>query len=74
MNAYRFSIEWARVEPEVGRFDDRELEHYRKVLECCHANGVEPIVTMHHFSSPKSIFRKLSRGYRSALVKGYCEK
>lgn len=53
LNAYRFSIEWARIEPEKGRFDQNELEHYRKVLECCRANGVEPVVTMHHFSSPK---------------------
>lgn len=53
LNAYRFSIEWARVEPQPGVFDENEIEHYRKVLECCHANGVEPIVTMHHFTSPK---------------------
>lgn len=53
LNAYRFSIEWARIEPQPGVFDDAEIEHYRKVLECCHANGIEPIVTMHHFTSPK---------------------
>lgn len=53
LNAYRFSIEWARVEPRPGEIDDREIEHYRHVLECCRANGVEPIVTMHHFTSPK---------------------
>ena len=34
-------------------FDEKEIAHYRKVLECCHRNGVEPIVTMHHFTSPK---------------------
>ena len=53
LNAYRFSIEWARVEPQPGVFDENEVEHYRRVLECCHANGVEPIVTMHHFTSPR---------------------
>ena len=53
LNAYRFSIEWARIEPQPGVFDESEIEHYRKVLECCRANGVEPIVTMHHFTSPK---------------------
>jgi beta-glucosidase len=31
-NAHRFSIEWARIEPEEGVFDEEELEHYRKVL------------------------------------------
>ena len=53
LNAYRFSIEWARIEPQPGVYDESEIEHYRKVLECCHAHGVEPIVTMHHFTSPK---------------------
>ena len=53
LNAYRFSIEWARVEPQPGVYDEGEIAHYRKVLECCHLNGVEPIVTMHHFTSPK---------------------
>lgn len=53
LNAYRFSIEWARIEPVEGQFDESEIAHYRKVLECCKANGIEPIVTMHHFTSPK---------------------
>jgi beta-glucosidase len=53
LNAYRFSIEWARIEPEKGHFDDKEIRHYREVLEYCHSKGVAPIVTMHHFSSPK---------------------
>ena len=53
LNAYRFSIEWARIEPVKGQFDETEIEHYRKVLECCRENGIEPIVTMHHFTSPK---------------------
>ena len=53
LNAYRFSIEWARIEPQPGVYDETEIEHYRKVMECCRENGVEPIVTMHHFTSPK---------------------
>ncbi len=53
LNAYRFSIEWARVEPRPGVFDEAEIEHYRDVLRCCKNHGIEPIVTMHHFSSPK---------------------
>lgn len=53
LNAYRFSIEWARIEPQQGVFDEAEIEHYRKVLTCCRENGIEPIVTMHHFTSPK---------------------
>ena len=53
LNAYRFSIEWARIEPQPGVYDEKEIAHYRGVLECCHAHQVEPIVTMHHFTSPK---------------------
>lgn len=53
LNAYRFSIEWARIEPKKGKFDKKEIEHYRDVLNCCHDNGIIPIVTLHHFSSPK---------------------
>lgn len=58
LNAYRFSVEWARIEPEEGRFDDREIEHYRQVLHCCREHGVTPIVTLHHFSSPAWLIHK----------------
>ena len=53
LNAYRFSIEWARIEPKYGMWDEQEIEHYRDVISCCKEYGVEPIVTLHHFSSPK---------------------
>lgn len=59
LNAYRFSIEWARIEPKQGEFDENEIEHYRKVIACCKENGVEPIVTLHHFTSPAWV---ISRG------------
>ena len=58
LNAYRFSIEWARVEPEEDKFDPAEIEHYRDVIRCCKANGVEPIVTLMHFTSPAWLIRK----------------
>ena len=57
-NAYRFSVEWARIEPEEGKFDESEIEHYRKVIACCRENGVEPIVTLMHFTSPVWLIRK----------------
>ncbi|CAN7385970.1 family 1 glycosylhydrolase [Paenibacillus sp. LjRoot153] len=53
MNTYRFSIEWARIEPEEGRFDEQALDHYRDVLKVCRENNVTPVVTMHHFTSPQ---------------------
>ena len=59
LNAYRFSVEWARIEPKQGEFDENEIEHYRKVIACCKENGVEPVVTLHHFTSPAWV---ISRG------------
>lgn len=58
LNIYRFSIEWARVEPREGVFDETEIDHYRDVIRCCKANGIEPMVTLHHFSSPRWIISK----------------
>lgn len=51
-NAHRFSIEWARVEPEEGRFDDSAIEHYRSILRALRARGLEPFVTLWHFTLP----------------------
>jgi beta-glucosidase len=50
--AYRFSIEWARIEPEEGFFSKAALDHYRRVAACCLANGIVPVVTFHHFTNP----------------------
>ena len=58
LNAYRFSIEWARIQPEENRFAEEEIEHYRKVIRCCKENGLEPVVTLHHFSSPRWLIGK----------------
>lgn len=52
-NSYRFSIEWARVEPEEGHFSQAVLAHYRRMLLACHENGLKPVVTFHHFTSPR---------------------
>ncbi len=50
---YRFSIEWSRIEPEPGEFSMAALDHYRRVLASCHAHGIEPVVTFHHFTTPR---------------------
>jgi beta-glucosidase len=51
-NAHRFSIEWARVEPEPGRFDDAAIAHYTDVIRTCRDHGMEPVVTLQHFTLP----------------------
>lgn len=50
--AHRFSIEWSRIEPEKGVFDEKEIEHYRKVLKALHARGITPFVTLWHWPIP----------------------
>src|SRR5581483_11953554 len=51
--AYRFSLEWSRIEPEEGEFSRAALDHYRAVCEGCRELGMQPVVTFHHFTSPR---------------------
>ncbi|WP_245646724.1 glycoside hydrolase family 1 protein [Sphingomonas soli] len=53
LNCYRFGIEWARIEPEPGKFSIAALDHYRRVLTDCRAHGLLPIVTYSHFTVPR---------------------
>lgn len=50
---HRFSIEWSRIEPAQGHFDEEALEHYRTVVQALRARGLEPVVTLHHFTNPQ---------------------
>lgn len=52
LNAFRISIEWSRIEPEEGKFNEKEIEHYRKVIEAIRAHGMEPFVTLWHWTNP----------------------
>ncbi len=53
LNCYRFGIEWARIEPEPGRFSNAALGRYRRMLDACHARGLQPMVTYNHFTAPR---------------------
>ncbi len=53
LNTYRFSVEWARVEPEEGFFSTAMLDHYRRICAACREAGITPMVTLHHFTSPR---------------------
>jgi beta-glucosidase len=50
---YRFSVEWSRIEPEGGEFSKAALDHYRRMCAACHEHGITPIVTFHHFTTPR---------------------
>ena len=50
--AYRFSVEWSRIEPEEGEFSRNALDHYKRMVDCCRDHDLVPIVTYHHFTTP----------------------
>ena len=51
-NAHRLSLEWSRIEPAPGEFSSTALAHYRDVLQALRDRGLEPLVTLHHFTNP----------------------
>lgn len=51
-NAHRFSIEWSRVEPKEGEFNEKEIEHYREVVLALRERGIEPFITLWHWTNP----------------------
>jgi len=68
LGAFRFSLEWGRIEPEPGRFDDEALAHYQRIIDACHARGIEPILTLWHFSYPRWIDRELPGGWTNPEI------
>lgn len=68
-NAHRLSVEWARIEPEKGKFDEREVEHYRQVLEALKKRKIRPLVTLHHFTNPVWVTDR--GGWENPSVVGY---
>ena len=60
LGAYRFSLEWSRIEPAEGEFSIAALDHYRRMCAACHERGIVPVVTFHHFTTP--------RGWRHAAA------
>lgn len=52
-NAYRFSLEWSRIEPEPGYFSRAALDHYRRMVGTCRDHGLDPVVTYNHFTTPR---------------------
>ena len=76
LSAFRFSIEWARIEPAEGEFSRAALDHYRRVLEACHEHRVMPIVTFHHFTLPRWL--QDAGGFAfdrfPALFERYCDR
>ena len=76
LNSYRFSLEWARIEPEPGRFSLAMLDHYQAIIAGCRARSVVPIVTFNHCTTPRWFAER--GGWTSAdspaLFARYCER
>jgi beta-glucosidase len=76
MNAFRFGIEWARIEPEEGEFSSAAYDHYRRVLATCREHRIAPVVTFHHFTLPRWL--QTQGGFLSdrypGLFERYCER
>jgi beta-glucosidase len=53
LGAYRFSLEWSRIEPAEGEFSVSALDHYRRICAACRERGIDPVVTFHHFTTPR---------------------
>lgn len=53
LGALRLSVEWSRVEPRPGEFDDSALERYNQILQGLRERNIEPMVTLHHFTDPR---------------------
>lgn len=53
LNTYRFSLEWARIEPEPGMFSIAMLDHYKAMVEGCRKRGLTPMVTFNHYTTPR---------------------
>jgi len=55
---YRFSIEWSRIEPEEGEWSSASVARYRALCKALLAAGVDPVVTFHHFTTPRWVAAK----------------
>ncbi|MCP4361842.1 MAG: glycoside hydrolase family 1 protein [Chloroflexi bacterium] len=71
-NAHRLSLEWSRIEPQPSAFDNDALDRYREILQAMHNRGIEPMVTLHHFSNPLWLTEK--GDFSSQIVVEYFQR
>ncbi|RJQ07751.1 MAG: glycoside hydrolase family 1 protein, partial [Bacillota bacterium] len=74
--AFRFSTEWARVEPEPGKWDEAAIQRYAEMARDLHGRGIEPVVTLHHFVLPLWFAREggFEKTGNLPLFERYCER
>src|SRR5688572_12363988 len=64
-DAFRLSVEWARCEPAPGEIDGDAFDRYAAILDACAERGLEPVVTLHHFTHPQWLGADLWLGPQS---------
>ena len=69
---YRFSVEWSKIEPKNGIFNEKALEHYRELCTTLIDSGLTPVVTLHHFTHP-IWFEDLGGFEKEENIKHYLE-
>jgi beta-glucosidase len=76
LNTYRYSVEWARIEPAEGEFDTEQLDHYLRMTDVVRAAGLTPVVTLHHFTLPQWLAARggWSDPQMPDLFARYCER
>ncbi|MEE2744122.1 MAG: family 1 glycosylhydrolase, partial [Bdellovibrionota bacterium] len=72
VKSYRFSLEWAKIEPKEGQWNKEALEHYKKEILLLKKNNINPMVTLHHFSLPLWFAKK--GGWANKLAPQYFQK
>jgi beta-glucosidase len=58
VNAYRFSIEWSRIQPKENQWDEKAIAHYQEIVDILIENNIEPMITLHHFTHPLWFIKK----------------
>jgi beta-glucosidase len=58
VNAYRFSLEWSRIQPRETAWDEKAISHYQEIITILRRDGIEPMVTLHHFTHPLWFIKK----------------
>ncbi|MFQ6014873.1 MAG: glycoside hydrolase family 1 protein [Anaerolineae bacterium] len=75
-NAHRLSLEWSRIEPREGQWSEETIGRYRQMLTALRERGIEPMVTLHHFTNPLWLVEKggWEREETIPLFAGYVER
>lgn len=72
MTAYRFSISWARVMPTGSdEVNEKGLDFYEAVVDEMYANGIEPIICMHHFDVPNELVEEYGGWWSKEFVEAF---